>query len=407
MNILFVHPNFPGQYRHIATHLHGTGRHQLVAMTLNGNAQRLLPRTIYFDAPESDLSGIDPLLKSYAKASRRGHAAACRALALAREGFVPDLILGHSGWGDTLFLRDVFPKARIQAYSEFFYQAEGADAGFDPEWPTRDFSSRALTHSKNAATLSGLFSCTRGLAPTQWQRDVFPAEARQRIDVVHDGIDTDIVSPNSSAWIHLNREGIKLSPGDEVVTFVNRNLEPYRGYHVFMRALPRVLAERPKARVVIVGGDGVSYGAAPPQGRSWRDIFLDEVRDRIDSSRVHFVGKLPYALYLNLLQVSAAHVYLTYPFVLSWSMLEAMAMQCVVIGSDTAPVREVIEHGQNGILTPFFDIDALAGNVVAVLARPDEFRDMRHRARQTVVDRYDLRRRCLPQQLSLLDKLML
>jgi glycosyltransferase involved in cell wall biosynthesis len=375
-------------------------------MTLTGNRQPRFIRTEQFEAPKIDLSSIDSLSRHYAQASARGHAAAQCASDLARSGFIPDLILGHSGWGDTLFLRDVFPRARIQSYSEFYYRADGADVGFDPEWPAEDFRSRALTHTKNASILAGLFSADRGIAPTLWQRSVFPQEVQTKIDVAHDGIDTNLIKPNAKASISLKRDDIHLRCGDEVITFVNRNLEPYRGYHVLMRALPYILAERPKARVVIVGGDETSYGPAAPRGKSWRDIFLAEVQDRLDVSRVHFVGQLPYDLYLRLLAVSAAHVYLTYPFVLSWSMLEAMAMQCLVIGSDTPPVREVIEHGTNGILTPFFDIEALAKRVIDALAHPDDYKPMRLQARETIIARYDLHSYCLPRQLALLRDLM-
>lgn len=405
MRVLFVHPNFPGQYRHLAQHLRAEGGHELVALTLASNGQPELIRTARYEAPPPAKGEIDPLARHYAQAAGRGHAAAKAALALQRTGFSPDIILGHAGWGDTLFLRDVYPEARGQAYAEFYYNAAGADVGFDPEWPGDDFPARALTHTKNAAMLLGLFSADRGLSPTRWQRSVFPPEAQERIDVAHDGIDTDAVRPNPHAFIRLQRRGLTFRPGDEIITFVNRNLEPYRGYHVFMRALPAILAARPRAHAVIVGGEGVSYGRAAPEGRTWKAIFLDEVRDRLDLGRVHFTGKVPYPTYLNLLQVSAAHVYLTYPFVLSWSMLEAMAAECLVVASGTAPVREVIRDGENGVLFDFFDVAGLGERVVAALAEPERFRALRRAARETITGRYDLRRCCLPEQLRLLERL--
>ena len=194
-----------------------------------------------------------------------------------------------------------------------------------------------------------------------------------------------------------------LRPRDEVITFVNRQLEPYRGYHVFMRALPEILKRRPEAQVLIVGGNGVSYGRKPPEGKSWRTIFLDEVRDRIDMSRVHFLGQIPKPDFLSMLQVSSCHVYLTYPFVLSWSMLEAMANECLVIGSATPPVQEVIEDGRNGLLVDFHSPEQVATAVVRALARPEAYLPLREAARRSILDRYDLHSRCLPDLIRLID----
>jgi glycosyltransferase involved in cell wall biosynthesis len=211
------------------------------------------------------------------------------------------------------------------------------------------------------------------------------------------------VHPDSAATVTLN--GRTLRAGDEVVTFVNRNLEPYRGYHVFMRALPEILRRRPNAVALIVGGEDVSYGAPAPAGKTWKQVFLDKVKDRLDASRVFFVGRIPYANYLKVLQVSACHVYLTYPFVLGWSCIEAMSAGCLVVGSRTPPVEEVIEHRKNGLLVDFFDVAALAETVVDGLARPEQYAPLRAVARQTALKRYDLASVCLPQQLALIERL--
>ena len=199
--------------------------------------------------------------------------------------------------------------------------------------------------------------------------------------------------------------GPVLRPGDEVVTFVARQLEPYRGYHIFMRALPLLQKLRPNVRVVIVGADGTSYGAAPPKGQTWKNIFLAEVQDKLDMERVHFVGRVPHDVLTQLMQVSALHIYLTYPFVLSWSLLEAMSIGCLVLGSDTAPVREVIQHGRNGLLTPFFDVEALANSAADALARGKDLQSLREAARATVVEGFDLATHCLPEQVAMLEKL--
>ena len=190
-----------------------------------------------------------------------------------------------------------------------------------------------------------------------------------------------------------------LGRDDEVITFVNRNLEPYRGYHVFMRALPRLLRERPQAHVLIVGDDGVSYGRRPPDGQSWKQVFIDEVRGKIpdaDWERVHFLGRLPYDRFLRLLQISRLHVYLSYPFVLSWWLLEAMSCGAAVVAADTDPVREVIRHDETGRLVEFFDGAALVEAVCALLGDADARDRLGRNARALMRARYDLNSICLP-----------
>ena len=404
MRILFLHQNFPGQFLHVAAALKRQGGHELLAVVPETNTRpRLGPtHTNRFD-PAGARTNV-PLAGHYAQRAARGAAVAQILLALRREGFAPDLVVGHGGWGETLFVRDVWPDARILLHAEFFYSATGADAGFDPEFAGTPHDLFPLqVRARNTAMALALLDADRGVAPTLWQASRFPDALRSKVAVVHEGIDTDLVRPSPSAGVRLDRNGgITLRPGDEVVTFVSRNLEPHRGYHVFMRALPAILAQRPQAQVAIVGGDEASYGPRPASGQSWKQVFLHEVRDRIDLSRVHFVGRIPYATLVQLFQVSAAHVYLTYPFVLSWSMLDAMSAGALVVGSRTPPVEEVIEDGRNGVLRDFFDADGIADAVVDALANPSRYRAVREAARRTVVERYDLRRVCLPAWLRLL-----
>ncbi|MGQ0526295.1 MAG: glycosyltransferase, partial [Betaproteobacteria bacterium] len=301
------------------------------------------------------------------------------------------------------FLKDIWPLAKMLALLEFFYATRGLDFDFDPEFHKPDPARDAKLRAKNAHLLLALADMDCGLAPTEFQRSTIPLAFRDRVRVIFDGIDTNVVRPDGAASVEIG--GRTLRPGDEVLTLVNRNLEPYRGYHVFMRALPEILRRRPAALVLIVGGDEVSYGAAAPAGKTWKQIFLDEVKDRLDMSRVFFLGRIPYASYLKVLRVSRCHVYLTYPFVLGWSCIEAMSAGCLVVGSRTPPVEEVIEHGKNGLLVDFFDGAALAETVVDALARPDHYAPMRTAARETAVARYDLKSICLPQQIALLERL--
>ena len=229
--------------------------------------------------------------------------------------------------------------------------------------------------------------------------------------MVHDGIDTRLLAPNPQVSMTVQTlygDQIKLTRQDEVITFVNRNLEPYRGYHVFMRALPEILRQRPKARVLIVGGDDVSYGSRPPGGQKWKDMFINEVRPQIpdqDWQRVHFLGKVSYPHFIGLLQLSTVHVYLTYPFVLSWSLLEAMSTGCAIVASDTQPVREAIQHDQTGRLVDFFDPAGLAQEVDRLLNDPAARKRLGDNARAFAQAHYDLQTICLPQQIEWVEKL--
>jgi glycosyltransferase involved in cell wall biosynthesis len=411
MRLLFVHQNFPGQFRHVATALAARG-HEVVALGVNRTPEQFagVQHLLYREpaGPEPADSGHPLAAATHELQVKviRGEAAAQAMAAIKASGFEPDLVVAHSGWGEAFFAKDVFPKARLVVYAEYFYGGEGGDTGFDREFNEVTLASRQRVHMKNTHLLHALNDCDLAISPTEFQRDRHPAWARERIRVIHEGIDTQRFVANPQASVQLQVAGVTLRPGDEVVTFVARQLEPYRGYHVFMRALPLLQQLRPHARVVIVGGEGTSYGAAPPAGRTWKDIFLDEVKERLDLSRVHFVGRLPHEVLTQLMQVSATHVYLTYPFVLSWSLMEAMSIGCLIVGSDTAPVREVIEHGRNGLLTDFFDVERLARTTADALARRDELRPLRAQARRTIVERYDLQTKCLPAQVALLEGLV-
>jgi glycosyltransferase involved in cell wall biosynthesis len=402
MRILFLHQNFPGQFVHVAQALRRSGRHELLALVPDGHDRPSpVPTRAYaFDAGRVR-TGV-PLAHHYTRRVARGAAVATAMAALRAEGYQPDLVIGHGGWGETLFVKDVWPAARVILHAEFFYAAEGSDVGFDPEFPEPDpVQARLQIRTRNTAMTQALLDADQGVAPTGWQASRFPPGLRERIAVVHEGIDTDGIRPDPAASVSLRQDGVVLRPGDEVVTYVARNLEPYRGFHVFMRALPLILQARPQARAVIVGGDEVSYGRSARGGRSWREVLLNEVRDRLDPARVHFVSRVPHPVFVQLMQVSAAHVYLTYPFVLSWSVLEAMSAGALVVGSRTPPVEEVVEDGRNGILRGFHDVAGIADAVVEALAYPEAFRSLRAAARRTVVERFDLRRVCLPQWLAL------
>lgn len=403
MNILFIHQNMPGQYKHLAPALARDPRHKLMFLTQRQDV--LLPgvaRATY-KPPRAVKPETHPYLRLQESAVLHGQQVVRSLIDLRHKGFVPDLVIGHPGWGELLFVRDVYPNVPILSYAEFYYHGEGADVGFDPEDhdQAQDLDTRCRARIRAGHLLQSLESCTRALSPTHWQKSVHPEAYHPKIEVIFDGIDTNLATPEGEATLTLP-DGTMVQRGDELVTYVARNLEPYRGFRTFMRAIPGILDQRPNARIVIVGGDDVSYGSKPKGHANWREAMLAEVP--FDRSRVHFMPRLAYPDFLRLMRATAVHVYLTYPFVLSWSCLEAMACGALVIGSDTAPVKEAIKDGENGLLTGFFDHEALAAKVMDVLADPTAYDPLRTAARQTIRDRYALDR-CLPQQIDLLNEM--
>lgn len=410
MKILFIHQNFPGQFKHLAPALAKHG-HDTVALTLRvekptkWNGVRVLPYKLKPRAAQN----THPWLVDFDTKVTRAQACYHAAVQLREQGFSPDLIIAHPGWGESLFLKDVWPKAKMAIYCELYHKAEYPHTGFDKEFQPEIRATEAMRlRLKNVNNHEHFDIADAGISPTAFQADTFPPEFRDKITVCHDGIHTDVLPPDSAARLTLPT-GETLTRKDELITFVNRNLEPYRGYHVFMRALPRLLKERPNARVLIVGGDDVSYGARPPKGQTWKQIFIDEVRSQIpdqDWARVHFLGRIPYDQFQSLLKVSRVHVYLTYPFVLSWSLFETMSVQGAIVASKTAPVEEAIIHGQNGRLVDFFDKDALVEEVTRLLDNASEREELGRAARKLIVNNYDLASICLPKQLSWVESLV-
>lgn len=410
MNILFIHQNFPGQYKHLAPRLAGLG-HACVALTprVEKPAAWKSVRVLPYALPRRAGQRVHPWLVDLDSKLTRAHACYLAARKLRDAGFAPRLILAHPGWGEAMFLRDVWPAARLGLYCELYHHAEYPHLGFDPEFPLSDPDTQPLRiRIKNLCNHIHFDVAHAGISPTRFQADTFPAPFRDRITVCHDGIDTALARPDPDARFETGEGGV-LSRADEVITFVNRNLEPYRGYHVFMRALPRLLRERPRARVVILGGDEVSYGSPPPRGRTWKQVFIDEVRGQIGSdnwARVHFEGRIPYGRFLRLMQVSRVHVYLSYPFVLSWSLMEAMSCEAAIVACDTAPVREVIRDAESGRLVDFFDREALVAAVCALLEDAEQRRELGTAARRHIVETYDLHHICLPRQIGWADQLV-
>lgn len=400
MNILFVHQNMPGQFKHLAPLLARDPKNRVVFLTARKNVEMPGVATAVYETPRGASPETHPYVRKLENAARYGQQVVRACIGLAQKGFVPDLVIAHPGWGEALYIKDVFPRAKLINFCEFYYHGVGADIGFDPESPST-LDSICRVRTRNAPYLLSLESCDAGVSPTQWQKSVHPAAFHDKISVIFDGIDPEAAKPDPKAYLTIRSKTFR--KGDRVVTYVARNLEPYRGYRTFVRAIPDILASDPATHILVVGDEQVSYGTAPETFKSWREAMDAEVP--YDRSRVHFLGHVPYKTYLKVLQVSAAHIYLTYPFVLSWSFVEAMAAGALIVASDTAPVREFMKDGETGLLTDFFDAKLLARRVNDALDRQDVHAPIRQAARDAVLENYTVEK-CLPKWLALVDRVV-
>ena len=396
MRILFLHSNFPAQFRHLAVALAQDSNHKVVfGTTRKEGALPGVYKAIYTPSREAHPQ-THHYVRTLENAVLQGQAVYRLADQLKAQSFIPDVVYAHSGWGPSLFIKDIFPKAKLLCYFEWFYHAHGSDADFDPSEPlTADDEARIRI--KNAPILIDLYSCDRGLSPTYWQRQQFPPEYHSKITVHHDGVDTQFFQPQPGAKLFLPRINLDLREVPEIVTYVARGMEPYRGFPQLIETVALLQKRRPQCHVVIVGENRVAYGRTLPNGKTYKDLMLEKVP--LDLNRVHFTGLLPYPEYLQVLQASSAHLYLTRPFVLSWSMLEALSAGCLVVGSYTAPVTEMIQDGVNGLLVDFFDMQKICDRIEEALDNPTQMAPIRAKARETILERYDLAQ-LLPQHLQ-------
>jgi glycosyltransferase involved in cell wall biosynthesis len=402
--ILFVHNNFPGRFEFLLPSLMSAG-HQCAAIAQGGRQVDGIPLLLWKSTRSSTPGVFDLAVRAEADLIR-GRAAADRALQLRDSGFEPDLIIGHPAWGEVALMKEIFPRARQILVGEFYYKTRGGDVGFDPEFQDAGAPDAFKVHAKNAVMAMSYAEADRIICPTPFQASAFPPALRDRALVIHEGIDTERIKRRSGARLKLG-DMRELDGSTPVVTFINRVFEPMRGFHIMMRALPTLLESVPDVTVLMIGSEKTAgYGAPAPKGETWRSYMLKEVGDRLDPSRVLFTGPVPHETMLAALSLSWAHVYYTYPFVLSWSLLEAMACECLVLGSDTPPLHDAIEHGRNGLLHDFFDVGALSQAMIEACRHPERSAPLRSAARQTVLKRFDQRSVCLPAWLKVIDELI-
>lgn len=381
MRFLFVHQNFPAQYLHVLQHLRAQNAHELVFITEPNQNQIDGVRKVVYEMRRTRRTDIHPVARDLELAGHRAERVADAARQIRRLGFTPDIVVGHHGWGELLDIVDVWPDAPILGYFEYYYHDRGHDSGFDPEFPLAEKAGAAI-RAMNSINHLALALGQPGQTPTRFQYETYPDWARPQIGIVPEGVRLDTCRPDKAALrAPFTLGDFTVAPGERLVTYVARNLEPYRGVHMLMRALPRILGARADVKVIMVGGDEVSYGARLANG-PWRRHFELELKGRYDASRVHMPGYLPYETYVRLLQRSDVHTYLTYPFVASWSLREALACGCAVVASDVEPVREFVTHGRNGMLVAPLSPDALAETVLEVLENPKLATRLRQGARR-------------------------
>lgn len=404
-DVLFVHNNFPAQFGFIAEKLAGDGHRVAAIASETGRAPDHI-KLVKWNANRGTTNGILPAAVRAEADLIRGGAAAQAALALRKDGFDPALIVGHPGWGETTYMREIFPRARQIAYAEYYYRSEGGDVGFDEEFsPAREKDPHEL-YAKNAGMAMAFAEADAIVSPTPFQASLIPEVFRTRTHIIHEGVDTAVVKPNPHPKLTMGN-GKVIDGSRPLVTLINRRFEPLRGFHIFMRALPKLMAAVPEADVIVIGADEAGgYGKPAEGGKTWGAQLFAEVADRLDRSRVHFVGRVPHPLMIETLTLSSAHVYYTYPFVMSWSLLEAMATECLVLGSDTPPVRDAITPGVDGILNGFFDVDALSDAMIEACRNPEKFKPMRKAAREMVLKRYDRATICEPAWVNLVTPLL-
>lgn len=387
MKILFLHSNFPAQFRHLAVHLARDNSNRVIFGTMREEGQIPGVRKFVYTPSRKPGPETHHYVRPLESAVLQGQAVYRALEKLKADGFYPDVVYGHSGWGPAMFIKDIFPRAILLCYFEWFYNSDGADVGFDPEEPVTP-DDRLRIRMKNAPILTDLYSCDAGLCPTTWQKNQFPEEYHNKLNVLHDGIDTQYFSPRQGETLMLPSIGLDLSDAKEIVTYVSRGMEPYRGFPQFMEAVSLLQKKRRNCHIIVVGDDRVAYGRQLPDGNTYKQLMLDKFD--FDLSRLHFTGLLPYPHYLQVLRVSSVHVYLTRPFVLSWSMLEAMSTGCVVVASSTPPVTEVIRDGENGLLIDLFSPYGIVEKIEIALNHQDDLRTLRTNARKTIVKNYHL-----------------
>jgi len=396
MKIIFIHRNFPAQFRHLVSKLLENPDNDIFFITNNKKHSQYGVKKIVYEPTRNINPDNHHYLKFNEDCILHGQAVAKVLLEL-KKHIKPDIIYAHA-WGVDMFVKDIFPDTPLVCYYEWFYNSFGSDVDFVSNGKI-PVDNQCKIRVKNSPLLISLYSSDYGITPTLWQLKQFPEIFRSKISVIHDGINTDIFCPSLNTKLVIPSKKLDLSDSEEIVTFATRGMEPYRGFPQFMEAAYIIQKRRPKCHIVVAGDDRVCYGSSRSDGRTYKQYMLDKFE--FDNSRLHFTGSLPYSEYIRLLQCTNAHVYLTYPFVLSWSVLEAMSCGCPIVASDTPPVKEIIQDRINGFLADFFSPDEIADKIEEVLDNKGDLRDIKQNARNTIIQNYNLSE-LLPRHIEML-----
>ncbi|MCR9212780.1 MAG: glycosyltransferase family 4 protein [Proteobacteria bacterium] len=397
MRILFLHNNFPAQYRHVARILAANKENRVVFASHRAPEKIPGVTNLIYKPHREGKPDTHHYLRTTETAVINGQSVFRLCIELKKKGFIPDIVCSHSGWGNSLYVKEVFPDAKLLNYFEWFYHAHGSDADFlEPD--AVGFDAAARIRTKNTPLLLDLAQCDWGQVPTGFQLSQIPEIFHNKLTQLHDGVDVEFFKPDRRIIRKIGN--LDFTDVPEILTYATRGMEPYRGFPQFMRAAAQLMERRPNLHVIVVGEDRVSYGKKLPKGEGWGQRMVAELKP--DPERLHFTGRLSYPDYLKVLQLSTVQAYLTVPFVLSWSLIESLSAGALMVASKTAPVQEVIRHGENGFLVDFFDVDALASQIEEALDDHKDLMPIRAAARQTVLDRYSLKK-LLPQQLKLIE----
>ncbi len=399
MKILFLHREFPGHFKYIAPIFAKLPNTTVMFITSDEyNNQYQDVNKFQYKKPQVTTNQY-PFINTFEESVLHGQEAAKIAMMMKQNGLIPDIIFAHS-WGNSMFMKDIFPNVPLLCYFEWFENADGAEVGFDGN-PV-DEGRRAQIRGVNVHRLIDLCACDAGISPTHWQKQQFPKEFHDKISVIHDGIDTDMCCPNPDAKFLIKDKNIEFTAKDEVITYATRGMEPMRGFPQFMEAVEKLQKKRPNAHFIIGGNDKVFY-ADKLSNQTYKEYMLSKLD--LDMSRVHFVGGLNFLDYLSLLQVSSVHVYSTMPFVLSWSILEAMSAGCCIVASNTSPVAEVMKDKYNGLLFDFFNVNQLVEKIEYALDNKEEMKTIRKNARESAIEGYDFKK-TIPLQIQLVNSLI-
>lgn len=403
MKILFIHPRFVGQFGALVRFLAADKNNTVVFITGQREGTLSNVRKVVYHVPEDVGSDVDPYLQAFARSIAHGKAVYRLMMKLKSQGFCPEVIYGYDQWGATMFVKDAFPDTPFLCYFEWFENVHGGRYNFDPASPLPK-EHECVLRCYNAVSLINLQSCDAGISPTYWQRSQFPRIYHDKISVIYDGVDTAFYHPRKNVGLVLPRLGINLPPDAPVITYATRGMEPARGFPQFIRAAALLQQRFPECHIVVAGVDGIFYSKAPNSGKSYKEEMLAEVD--LDKRRIHFTGWLATNEYRLLLQSSTVHVYLTKPYVLSWSLIEALSTGCMVVASDTPPVKEVIEDGLTGLLVDFFSPMDIAEKIGWCLENTNKTQLIRLAARKLVEERYAMNV-ALPKQNLMIRRLAL